>query len=105
MENRINPFIWCAVGAAVGWLAWVMSQNGGRILLIENMLVGIFGAFIGGDFLVALLNKGVVDDKIFKMGSLVYAIAAAVVMLLILKLLRHAVGPLKAGKKKARARV
>jgi len=92
------------VGALVGWLAWVLAQSGGRTLLIENILVGVFGAFVGGDFLVALLNNGVVDDKVFKMGSLVYAVVAAVVMLLILKLLRHAVGPMKAGKKKARAR-
>ncbi|MDP3759569.1 MAG: GlsB/YeaQ/YmgE family stress response membrane protein [Ramlibacter sp.] len=92
------------MGALVGWLAWTLAQGGGRILLIENILVGIFGAFVGGDFLVALMNKGVVDDKVFKMGSLVYAVMAAVLMLLILKLLRHAVGPMKAGKKKARAR-
>lgn len=82
----------------------MLSQSGGRVLLIENVMVGIFGAFVGGDFLVALMNKGVVDDKIFKMGSLVYAVVVAVVMLLVLKLLRHVVGPLKAGKAKPRAR-
>jgi uncharacterized membrane protein YeaQ/YmgE (transglycosylase-associated protein family) len=103
-ENRINSIIWCAVGAAAGWLAWVMAHAGGRILLIENVLVGVFGAFIGGDFIAAQLNNGVINDKDFSIRSLAIAITAAVVMLLVLRLLRRVVGPLQAGKKKARAR-
>ena len=103
-ENPINPFIWCAVGALVGWLAWVMARTGGRILLIENVLVGVFGAFIGGDFITSMLNSGIVNDKDFSFRSLAIAITAAVVMLLVLRLLRRVVGPLQAGKKKARVR-
>lgn len=92
------------MGAAAGWLAWVMAHTGGRILLIENVLVGVFGAFIGGDFIAAQLNNGVVNEKDFRIGSLAIAVIAAVVMLLVLRLLRRVVGPLQAGKKKARAR-
>ena len=103
-ENPINSFIWCAVGAAIGWLAAMMTKSEGRIGMIESVLVGIFGAFIGGDFVVALMNKGVVNDKDFHIGSLAFAVTGAVVMLLILKLLRHSVGPMQPGKKKPRAR-
>lgn len=103
-ENPINSFIWCAVGGAIGGLAAMLMKSEGRIGLIENVLVGIFGAFIGGDFVVALLNKGVVNDKDFHIGSLGFAVAGAVVMLIILKLLRRSVGPLQPGKKKPRAR-
>ena len=92
------------MGAIVGWLAWVMARTGGRTLLIENILVGVFGAFIGGDFIAAMLNNGVVNDKDFSFRSLAIAITAAVVMLLMLRLMRRVVGPLQAGKKKARAR-
>eukprot|EP01034_Spumella_vulgaris_P039168 gene39168-48377_t len=42
-ESGINPYIWCLVGGAIGWLATKMA-GGGRALLIENVLVGIFGA-------------------------------------------------------------
>ena len=103
-ENPINSIIWCAVGGAIGWLAAVMMKSEGRIGLIENVLVGVFGAFIGGDFIVALMNKGVVNDRDFHIGSLGFAVAGAVVMLLVLKLLRRSVGPMQSGKKKPRAR-
>ncbi len=81
-----------------------MMKAPGRIVLIENVLVGVFGAFIGGDFIVTLMNKGVVNDKDFSIGSLAFAVTGAVVMLLVLRLLRHAVGPMQAGKKKPRGR-
>jgi uncharacterized membrane protein YeaQ/YmgE (transglycosylase-associated protein family) len=103
-RTPINSFIWCAVGGAIGWLAATMMKSEGRTGLIESVLVGVFGAFIGGDFVVALMNKGVVDDKVFHIGSLAFAVAGAVVMLLILKLLRRSVGPLQSGKKKPRVR-
>jgi uncharacterized membrane protein YeaQ/YmgE (transglycosylase-associated protein family) len=90
------------VGAAVGWAAGVMMKSGGRTLLVENVLVGVFGAFIGGDFIVAMLSHGVVNEKIFSMRSLAFAVAGAVVMLLLLRLVRGAVGPLRAGKRKPR---
>ena len=103
-EYAINSYIWCAVGAVIGWLGGMMMGSGSRILLIENVLVGIFGAFIGGDFVVSLLNKGVINDKDFSVGSLGFAVGGAIVMLLVLKLLRHTVGPLRAAKSKSRDR-
>ena len=86
----------------MGWAAGVMMKSGGRTLLVENVLVGVFGAFIGGDFIVAMLSHGVVNDKIFSMRSLACAVAGAVAMLLLLRLVRGAVGPLRAGKRKPR---
>ena len=100
-KNLINTFIWCGVGALVGWAMGLMMQSGGRVLLIENMAVGIFGAFVGGDFVVALLNHGIVNDKDFHVGSLAFAVTGAVVMVLLLKLMRRAVGPMRASKSKA----
>jgi uncharacterized membrane protein YeaQ/YmgE (transglycosylase-associated protein family) len=100
-KTLINIFIWCGVGALVGWAMGVMMQSGGRILLIENMAVAVFGAFVGGDFVVAVLNHGVVKDKDFHISSLAFAVTGAVVMVLLLKLMRHAVGPMRAGKPKA----
>jgi uncharacterized membrane protein YeaQ/YmgE (transglycosylase-associated protein family) len=83
----------------------MLSTDNGRVALVENLLVGVFGAFIGGDFIAAMLNSGVVDEKVFKVGSLGMAVAGAVVLLLVLRLMRHAVGPQRAGKAKPRHRL
>jgi uncharacterized membrane protein YeaQ/YmgE (transglycosylase-associated protein family) len=99
-----NAYIWCAAGAFVGWCAGVLMSSGGRIVLIENVLVGVFGAFIGGEFVVAMLTQGPVDDKVFRIGSLAIALATAAVLLFLLKLMRGAVGPLQARKSKVRDR-
>jgi uncharacterized membrane protein YeaQ/YmgE (transglycosylase-associated protein family) len=77
--------------------------GGARPLLIENILAGVFGAFVGGDFIVSSLNGGVVNDTDFKIGSLAMAIAGAVVMLLLLKLMRKLVGPLRDSKSRKRS--
>src|SRR4051812_1615043 len=101
-SNAINPYIWCAVGGVVGWAAGLMMKSDGKTLLVENVLVGVFGAFIGGDFVVAMVTHGVVSDKVFTMQGLTFAIAGAGVMLLLLKVVRTAVGPLRTGKRKPR---
>jgi uncharacterized membrane protein YeaQ/YmgE (transglycosylase-associated protein family) len=82
----------------------LLMSNEGRIHLIENVLVGVFGAFVGGDFIVSMMNKGIVNDKDFSIRSLAMAITGAVVMLLILKLMRRVIGPMRASKPKARGR-
>jgi uncharacterized membrane protein YeaQ/YmgE (transglycosylase-associated protein family) len=92
------------VGAIIGYVMGMLMSNAGRIHLIENVLVGVFGAFIGGDFVVAMMNKGIVNDKDFSVSSLAFAVTGAVVMLLILKLIRRAVGPMHVSKPKSRSR-
>ena len=93
------------VGGLIGWLASLWMAAGDRMVTIENIGVGIFGAFIGGDFIAAMLNGGVINDKDFKISSLAIAVTAAVVMLLMLRLMRRVVGPMKAGKKKVARRL
>ena len=90
------------MGACIGWFTGLMMKSEGRIVMIENVLVGIFGAFIGGDAFVAAITKGPVSDNVFSMRSLAFAVAGSVLLLLILKLLRHKVGPLRVGKPKPR---
>ena len=69
--------------------------------MIENILVGVFGAFIGGDFVAAMISGStVVNDKEFRMSSLGMAIAGAIVMLVVLRVMRGAVGPMRASKSK-----
>jgi hypothetical protein len=44
-------------------------------VILENVAVGVFGAFIGGDFVAAMLSTGIVNDKVFSVRSLGLAIA------------------------------
>jgi uncharacterized membrane protein YeaQ/YmgE (transglycosylase-associated protein family) len=94
---EINFYIWCAVGAAVGWLAGTMMGSKGTILRVEEMFVGIFGAFIGGEFVATLLTSAKAAEK-FSAASLGIAIAGAAVLLILLRLMRKVVGPLRSHK-------
>ena len=99
----INPYIWCATGGIVGYLFGIFLQvPGGRREFTENILVGIFGAFLGGDFLVSQLHGGVVNDTVFSFSSLGFAIGGAVALVLILRIIRKAVGPTHTSKSKSR---
>ncbi len=97
MEKSINVYIWCAIGAIAGWLATRMMAAPARSAQIENILIGMFGAFIGGEFVSAQISGAAVATG-FHASSLGLAIAGAVVMLLLLKLLRKVVGPMKNSK-------
>ena len=101
LGHGINTYIWCAVGGAIGWVAGLMASDGGRIVMIENILVGVFGAFIGGDFLVAMVGAVAPKDTDFHMVSLAMAMGGAVTLLLVLKAMRGAVGPMRGSKSKA----
>jgi uncharacterized membrane protein YeaQ/YmgE (transglycosylase-associated protein family) len=103
-ELRINPFIVCGVGAAVGFVAGPLMGARGKIIRIEEMLVAIFGAFIGGDFLLTLLEGEAAKPSNFSLQALGLGIAGACVLLLLLHLMRSAVGPLQSSKSKARQR-
>lgn len=94
---EINFYIWCAVGAGVGWLAGTMMGSKGTILRIEEALVGIFGAFIGGEFIATLLTSAKAAEK-FSATALGTAIAGAVVLLVLLRAMRRVVGPLRSRK-------
>lgn len=112
--DPINPFIWCAVGAAIGWLASQLAENkGGATGRIESILVGVFGAFIGGEFVASMFATpapvvatvlGAVAAPIpstpFTMMALVLAAAGSVVMLILLAVMRKAVGPMQQHKRK-----
>jgi uncharacterized membrane protein YeaQ/YmgE (transglycosylase-associated protein family) len=64
------------------------------------VLVGIFGAFLGGDFLLSMLAAQPPSQD-FNVVALFSAIAGAVTLLAVLSLMRRKVGPLRPGKSRA----
>jgi uncharacterized membrane protein YeaQ/YmgE (transglycosylase-associated protein family) len=98
---EINPYIWAVVGALAGLLAGVMMGGSKPVNRIEEVLVGVFGAFIGGEFVASAFAGGRPPGQ-FTIGALAFAVAGALVLLFLLKLMRGAVGPLIGGKRKTR---
>lgn len=86
------------VGALLGGAACLLSGTREKIVVLENLGVGVFGAYIGGDFVAAMLSKGKTNDMDFSMGSLGLAVGAAVIALFLLRLMRRAVGPMQRSK-------
>ena len=79
----IGLVIALAIGAAIGWVASIIVGGTGSGLLID-IVVGIGGSMIASYGLGALgLQLGVV-------GSLLAAVAGAVLLLLIIKMIRRA---------------
>jgi len=86
------------VGALLGGAACLLSGPREKIIVLENLGVGVFGAYIGGDFVAAMLSHGKTNGTVFSMSSLGLAVGGAVVTLLLLKLMRRAVGPMQRSK-------
>ncbi len=76
----IYVLIFLAIGAIAGWLAGQIIKGRG-FGLVTNIIIGIIGSFIGGNFFGSIMSKGLV-------GSIVTATLGAVVLLAVVKLLK-----------------
>lgn len=86
------------MGAVCGWVATLVMPAPGFASRVESVLVAVFGAFIGGEFVSSQLASAPAPGAAaaaFKMSSLGLAVAGAVVMLMLLSVMRKAVGPLR----------
>jgi uncharacterized membrane protein YeaQ/YmgE (transglycosylase-associated protein family) len=84
----MNPLIWLAAGALLGWLACVElapSIPGHRVV---NVLAGAFGACIAGWTLSAALGPDVTMAGELSVGNLMGAAFGAVVLLVLVNLVR-----------------
>jgi uncharacterized membrane protein YeaQ/YmgE (transglycosylase-associated protein family) len=69
------------IGALAGWIAGKIMKGGG-FGLIGNVVVGVVGAFIGGQLLGTGLFPG------FFVGSLITAVIGAAILLFIVGLIK-----------------
>jgi uncharacterized membrane protein YeaQ/YmgE (transglycosylase-associated protein family) len=79
---------WIIFGALAGWVASLIAGSNREMGWLENILVGIVGAFLGG-FLFSLLT-GRDNYMEFNIGSFIVAVIGALVLLFILRLIRRA---------------
>jgi uncharacterized membrane protein YeaQ/YmgE (transglycosylase-associated protein family) len=72
---------WIVLGALAGWLASIIMKRNDSMNWLENIIVGIVGALIGG-FLYGLLTDSDYTGG-FNIGTLLIAIVGSVVLLAI----------------------
>jgi uncharacterized membrane protein YeaQ/YmgE (transglycosylase-associated protein family) len=94
---EITVYVWCAIGAVVGWLFGVVTPVPGKVLRLEEVAVGMFGAVIGAEVLQNVFTSGPAATGITPVG-LFAAVVGAVLLLAVLKVMRKAVGPMRSGK-------
>jgi len=78
--------LWIIFGALVGWVASLIMKTDQQQGIIINIIVGIIGAVIGG-WLMSIFGKGAVTG--FNLYSFLVALLGSVVLITIVKALRH----------------
>ncbi len=82
---------WIILGALVGWLAGLVMGTGRHQGLINNIIVGIIGSFVGGLLYNLFTGRGFSFDFQFTwdLGSIFVAFVGASVFIAVLRLLRR----------------
>ena len=102
-SSAMGPYVFCAVGAILGWIASRMTQPQGFVPLVEAIAVGIFGAFAGGEFLPAVVAAAPAPGQGLTGLAVAMAVVGSFVGLILLGVMRKAVGPMKPHKNKRKA--
>ena len=88
MDSGLGIISWILFGALAGWVASLIAGTNREQGWLENIIVGIIGAFLGGFLFSPLTGRGTYFD--WNVGSFVVAVIGAVVSLFILRLVRRA---------------
>ena len=78
----MDIILWIILGAAAGWIAdMIMKSDHG---VIEDIILGVVGAFVGGFMLNFLGQSGITGFNIY---SLIVAVIGAVVLIFLGRLI------------------
>ena len=92
MDSELGILSWIIFGTLAGWVATMIAgiaqEHGWDNAELENVVVGIIGALVGG-VLFGLLT-GRETPFAWNIGSFIAAVIGAVVLLVILHLVRRA---------------
>ena len=78
----MNIILWVILGAIAGWIADVIMKSDHGV--IEDVILGVVGAFVGGFILNFLGQSGVTGFNIY---SLIVAVIGAVVLIFLGRLI------------------
>lgn len=83
----IDIVVWIIVGALAGWIASMIMNTNRQQGLLEDIIIGIIGAFIGG-FVLNLLGIGAPNPGELNIASILTAILGAIILIGIVRLIR-----------------
>jgi uncharacterized membrane protein YeaQ/YmgE (transglycosylase-associated protein family) len=79
----MDVIIWLIVGGIVGWLASIIMKTT-RQGIVANVVVGIVGAFLGGQLLGASIHPGMISLHTF-----LVSLVGAILLLGLINLIRR----------------
>jgi uncharacterized membrane protein YeaQ/YmgE (transglycosylase-associated protein family) len=82
----MNIMLWIVAGGLLGWAGFAIVRANRARGLVVSIIIGIAGAFFGGDVLAPLLGA-VEIQNVLNLFSLVVALATATAFLVISNLL------------------
>jgi uncharacterized membrane protein YeaQ/YmgE (transglycosylase-associated protein family) len=88
MESSLGIISWIIFGALAGCVASMIAGTNREQGWLENIIVGILGAFLGGVLLNLLTGRGTTFG--WNVGSFIVTVIGAVALLFILRLVRRA---------------
>lgn len=84
----MDILLWIILGGIAGWIASMIMGTNARMGAVENVIVGIVGALVGGFIMRAVAGPGA-DPEGINIANLLVAILGAVVILLLWRAVRR----------------
>jgi uncharacterized membrane protein YeaQ/YmgE (transglycosylase-associated protein family) len=81
--------VWLVIGGLIGWIASLIMHTDRQQGLLLDVVVGIFGAVLGGWVVSPLLGLGTINQSDYSLGSIAVSVLGATILLALLSLLRQ----------------
>ncbi len=85
----MNFILWRVIGGLIGWVASMLIKTHTKQSIILNIVVGIFGAMLGGWLLSTLVGVGTINQSALSIPSILASLVGAVTLLAIVNLFNH----------------
>ena len=84
----MSIIVWLVVGGLIGWLASKIMKTDARQGILTNVVVGIVGAFLGGQLVSPMVGVGSINSGI-TIRSILVSLFGAIVLLALINLVRR----------------
>lgn len=86
----MNIIIYLIAGALVGWVASMIMRTNSRQGLLQDIVVGVVGAFLAGYFLSPIFGVPAINvGGSLSIPTLLVSLGGAIILLAIVKLFRR----------------
>jgi uncharacterized membrane protein YeaQ/YmgE (transglycosylase-associated protein family) len=83
----MHLIMWLIVGGLIGWLASIIMKTT-RQGVLTNIVVGVVGAFLGGQMISPVVGVGSINSGI-SIRSILVSLCGAIVLLGVINLVRR----------------